>query len=506
MALITYIDKSQEDNYDPNLWNADDANEIKNVINTNAAALDLKADITALDLKADVSALAGKANVSALATKADLVAGIIPLNQLPNAILSTNQFELLEDGSIGIKTSYLMSLGLTGTGGTVTPTLSTPSLTATAASTTQINLSWGAITNATSYMLQRASVSNYSDASTIYTGSAISYNNSELTASTTYYYRVKATANGYNDSNYAGTSATTNTAGATTPSAPTAFIVDDVNNTADWTNNPTYTSVNDYEYTLDGGVTVNNVTVKPVNVGDIAKSAGQVGVRIKAASGRNVSAWLFNATAYTSTGGGTYLVEKTFRINLASQYGNLPANSAPYYNSFNPTQSVIQSPSGFTSTSFIDDTNAASSIVFQQKGAFAGQTAEISGAQASGGNTGVFPNNVVNTAWTINGGTNASIGLSGLDPTKFYQIYVLMPSDTTGTTRGATINGVTKNKTSSTTVLATFGVAGNGLNDPEFIVFNNITGSAVDIAFNRVSGNYGALVSLVVVEQTNIAK
>lgn len=478
MALITYIDKSQEEEYDPQYWNASDANEVKSVINTNAATL---------------------------ATKADLVSGVIPLTQLPNAILNTNQFELLGDGTIGIKTSYLMSLGLSGTGGTVTPTLSTPSLTAAATSTTQINLSWGSVVNATSYVLQRATISNYSDATTIYSGATASFNNTSLNASTTYYYRVKATASGYNDSNYAGTSATTNTAGATTPNAPTAFIVDDVNNTADWTNNPTYTSVTDYEYTVDGGVTVNNVTVKPVNVGDVAKAAGQVGVRIKAASGRNASAWLYNSTAYTSTGGGTYIVEKTFRLNFASEYGALPANAAPYYNNFNPTQSLIQSASGFTVNNLIDDTNTSSSLTFKQKGAFGGQTAQISTEQNSAGNTGVYPNNVINTAWNINGGTNASVGISGLDPTKFYQVYILMPVDTTGTTRGATINGVTKNKTSST-VLVTFGTAGNGLNDPEFIVFNNITGSAVDIAVNRVSGNWGSTLALIVIEQTNIAK
>lgn len=483
---VNYIDKSQDDEYDPSLWNAEDANEIKNAINTNAAALD------------------GKANVSSLATKADLIAGVIPLNQLPNAILSTNQFELLGDGSIGIKTSYLLSLGLGGTGGTVTPTLSTPSLTATAASTTQINLSWGSVANATGYVLQRASASNYSDATSIYTGSALSYNNTGLVASTTYYFRLKATANGYNDSNYAGTSATTNAAGATTPSAPTAFVVDDVNNTANWTNNPTYTSVNDYEYTLDGGVTVNNVTVKPVNVGDVAKAAGQVGIRVKAASGRNISPWLYNATPYTSTGGGTYVVEKTFRINLASEYSTPPSGS-PYWNTFKPPISIIQSANGFTSTSFVDDTNAASSIVFSQKNPFTGTLGEIASSQTTAGNTGIYTNNIVNTAWSINGSSNSSVELSGLDPTKYYQIYILMPSAAAESVRGATINGITKNKT-ATSILGSFGQVANGLNDPEWIVFNNNTGSAIDIAFNRVSGNWESSVAAIVIEQSNIAK
>jgi hypothetical protein len=50
-----------------------------------------------------------------LKAKADLVDGVVPMEQLPDATLSEDQFETLPSGKIGIKTSYLQSLGLGGT-------------------------------------------------------------------------------------------------------------------------------------------------------------------------------------------------------------------------------------------------------------------------------------------------------------------------------------------------------------------------------------------------------
>lgn len=47
-------------------------------------------------------------------SKADLVDGVLPASQLPDATLSEEQFEQLPGGKIGIRTSYLQSLGLGG--------------------------------------------------------------------------------------------------------------------------------------------------------------------------------------------------------------------------------------------------------------------------------------------------------------------------------------------------------------------------------------------------------
>jgi hypothetical protein len=90
--------------------------------------------------------------------------------------------------------------------------LATPTgFTATAAGSTQINLAWSAVTNATSYTLDW-SANGTTGWTNVYTGSGVSTSHTGLTASTTYYYRVKATASGFTDSAYANSNATTGTA------------------------------------------------------------------------------------------------------------------------------------------------------------------------------------------------------------------------------------------------------------------------------------------------------
>lgn len=92
-----------------------------------------------------------------------------------------------------------------------TPTLSAPSsLTATANSSTQITLNWTAVTNATGYVVERATNSGFTTGLTsVYTGAALTYVNTGLTTATQYYYRVKATGTGYTTSGYATANATT---------------------------------------------------------------------------------------------------------------------------------------------------------------------------------------------------------------------------------------------------------------------------------------------------------
>lgn len=96
--------------------------------------------------------------------------------------------------------------------------LNTPtSFTATPASTTQINLAWDAVASATGYIVDRATNNTFTTGlvSGIYSSSGTSFNATGLTASTTYYFRVRATGAGYVDSNYATSSGTTQSAGGT---------------------------------------------------------------------------------------------------------------------------------------------------------------------------------------------------------------------------------------------------------------------------------------------------
>jgi hypothetical protein len=88
--------------------------------------------------------------------------------------------------------------------------------------------------------------------------------------------------------------------GATlTPAAPTSGVVNDTSKTFDWTNVSGFSGVNNYEYLTDGGTTYAAVTTKPIIVSG-AVAIGNLKLRVKAAAGRNASAVLSNATAFTA--------------------------------------------------------------------------------------------------------------------------------------------------------------------------------------------------------------
>ena len=100
--------------------------------------------------------------------------------------------------------------------GSVTQLAAPGSFTATPASSSQINLSWNTVPNATTYIVDRATNSGFTTGVTtgIYSGSGTSYNDTGRSASTQYFYRIRATAAGYVDSNYSTANATTSGAGA----------------------------------------------------------------------------------------------------------------------------------------------------------------------------------------------------------------------------------------------------------------------------------------------------
>src|SRR6266704_2180254 len=105
---------------------------------------------------------------------------------------------------------------------TAAPTFTAPSnLTATAASNTQINLSWTAATETggtiTQYLIERCTGATCSNFLQVGTSATTTFNDTGLTASTSYNYRVRATDASNNLGPYS------NTASATTPAnAPTA--------------------------------------------------------------------------------------------------------------------------------------------------------------------------------------------------------------------------------------------------------------------------------------------
>lgn len=104
----------------------------------------------------------------------------------------------------------------------VPPTSAAPQLaapatfTATTASDTQINLAWAAVTNATGYVVDRATNSGFTAGVdlAIYSGNLLSFNDTSRAPGTQYFYRIRSTAAGYTDSTYSSANATTTNSGS----------------------------------------------------------------------------------------------------------------------------------------------------------------------------------------------------------------------------------------------------------------------------------------------------
>jgi hypothetical protein len=162
------------------------------------------------------------------------------ISQYDEKIPASTDLVLVDDGSGFYNSAQAGNFpGGGGSGGT---SLSTPTLTATPASSSQINLSWSNVANESSYELQR-SPNGTTGWTTINSpaANATSYNNTGLTASTTYYYRIRAIGDGvtYLNSAYSSVqSAATSGSGATPLSTPTltASVISSTQIDLSWTN------------------------------------------------------------------------------------------------------------------------------------------------------------------------------------------------------------------------------------------------------------------------------
>lgn len=125
------------------------------------------------------------------------------------------------NGSYNTTSSYTLTYNVT-VSDTTAPTIP-GSLSATAVSSSQINLSWSASTDSggsglAGYKIERCTGSGCTSFTQIATTASTSYSNTSLSASTTYTYRVRAYDNAGNNSGYSSTaSATTQAAADTTP-------------------------------------------------------------------------------------------------------------------------------------------------------------------------------------------------------------------------------------------------------------------------------------------------
>jgi chitodextrinase len=189
-----------------------------------------------------------------------------------------------------------------------TPPTAPTSLTATAASSTQINLSWTGSTDnvgVTGYQIQRcqnAACSNFAQVGI--TTTAVTFNDTGLTASTSYSYRVSAKDAANNVSAFSNTATASTPAGADTtpPTAPT---------------NLTATGVSSTQINLSWTASTDNV--------------GVTGYQIQRCQGANCSKFTnLNAPVTTTTFSDTTVVVATsysYRVSAKDAANNVSAFS-----------------------------------------------------------------------------------------------------------------------------------------------------------------------------------
>src|SRR5208282_4820678 len=187
-----------------------------------------------------------------------------------------------------------------------TPPTAPTNLTATAASTTQVNLSWTASTDnvgVTGYKVERCSGAACTNFAQVATPTTTTFNDTGLTASTSYSYRVRANDAAGNASAYSNTaSATTPAATDTTPpTAPT---------------NLTATAASTTQINLSWTASTDNV--------------GVTGYKVERCSGAGCTTFVQIATPTTTTFNDTGLTASTsysYRVRADDAAGNNSAYS-----------------------------------------------------------------------------------------------------------------------------------------------------------------------------------
>ena len=101
---------------------------------------------------------------------------------------------------------------------------------------------------------------------------------------------------------------------ADAPAAPTGGIVDDAGNTFDFT--PVDgTAITEYQYSADGGANWTDVTVRPIQVGNVAIASGNLQVRVRETTTRKAGGILQSSTAFTAS------LEGSVTISGSMSYG-----------------------------------------------------------------------------------------------------------------------------------------------------------------------------------------
>jgi len=213
-----------------------------------------------------------------------------------------------------------------------TPPTAPTNLAATAASATQINLSWTASTDnvgVTGYKVERCSVAGCANFVQIATPTGITFNDTGLTASTSYSYRVRANDAAGNNSAYSNTASATTPAAADTtpPTAPTNLTATAASTTQinlSWTASTDNVGVTGYKVERCSGAACANfvqiATPTGITLNDTGLTAStsySYRVRANDAAGNNI-AYSNTASATTPAASGN------ISVTISPKRGGLP--------------------------------------------------------------------------------------------------------------------------------------------------------------------------------------
>jgi chitodextrinase len=259
-------------------------------------------------------------------------------------------------------------------GDTQAPTTPT-GLTATAASSTQINLSWSASTDnvgVTGYRIERCSGASCSTFAQIATSASASYSDTGLTAATAYTYRIRATDAANNVSSYSSTASATTSAPAdtTAPSAPTGLSATASSSTQinlSWAASSDDVGVTGYlvERCQGSGCStfVQVTSVTGTTYSDSGLSAGtSYSYRIRATdAASNLSSYSSTATATTQTSSDTTPPSTPGSLTGSAASGNgVTLSWSASTDDVGVTGYLIEQCQGSGCTSFVQVANASS--------------------------------------------------------------------------------------------------------------------------------------------------
>jgi chitinase len=304
----------------------------------------------------------------------------------------------------------------------------------------------------------------------------------------------------------AGTPLPPDTQAPTVPTnlAVTSKTANSINLT--WTASTDNNGVSGYDVSVNG--TVQNAITNSANLTGLSPStAHTIKVRAKDAAG-NISAYTADLVV-TTEAGSVYTLEKTLLVNLKGEYGSTQNNynNIRLASSNNAVHNNIYNANTISSAPFklYDTTNALSDIAIAVTAGFGGATA--SGAVPSPADSGVFPDFVMQSYWSIYGPQASILKLSGLTVGKFYHFAFVGNGPTPDSNTTFKIGTVSVAK-------PTYNVAGSSNNrsnpfaDSACAVLNNIqpnSNGEIEIEFNKTT-TVLAFLTAFVIQQSNIAK